>query len=105
MDEKPGVEKNPALSLQQPILLGYLGCGFLARGNFIGGFAGFLLISNLPKSVGWQIIFTGYALSAAVGAWLGCKKVSETRPTQTSQADGERTRIARYSVADHFLDS
>jgi MFS family permease len=205
MDEKPGVEKNPALSLQQPILLGCLGFGFLwfalpiyskllgasaleiggmfsifsltiallrpligiasdkmgrkyffvaalacyaasmvifsianniielyagqivsgigsammiisaytmatdlavpeergksvgrideaiARGNLIGGFAGFLLISNLPKSAGWQIIFTGYALSAAVGAWLGWKKVSETRPTQTSQADGERT--------------
>jgi hypothetical protein len=60
-------------------------------GNLIGGVAGFLLISNLPKKLGWQIIFSGYALSAAVGAWLGWKKVPETRRTQISQADGERT--------------
>jgi MFS family permease len=63
----------------------------IARGNLIGGIAGFLLISNLPKNVGWQIIFSGYALLAVVGAWLGWKKVPETRPTQTSPTDGEKT--------------
>ena len=63
----------------------------IARGNLIGGIAGFLLISNLPKNVGWQIIFSGYALLAAVGGWLGWKKVPETQPTQKYQADGEKT--------------
>lgn len=63
----------------------------IARGNLIGGIAGFLLISNLPKNVGWQIIFSGYALLAVVGAWLGWKKVPETRPTQTSPTNGEKT--------------
>lgn len=63
----------------------------IARGNLIGGIAGFVLISNLPKNLGWQIIFSGYALLAAMGALLGWKKVPETRPTQKSQADGEKT--------------
>jgi MFS family permease len=63
----------------------------IARGNLIGGIAGFLLISNLPKNVGWQIIFSGYALLAAVGGWLGWKKVPETQPTQKYQADDEKT--------------
>ena len=31
----------------------------IAKGNLIGGIAGFLLISNLPKNLGWQIIFSG----------------------------------------------
>jgi MFS family permease len=69
----------------------------IAKGNLIGGIAGFLLISNLPKNLGWQIIFSGYALSAAVGAWMGWRRVPETRPTRISQSDGERT-ISRELV-------
>jgi MFS family permease len=62
----------------------------IARGHLFGGIAGFLVFSSLPQNIGWQVIFTGYALSAAVGAWMGWKRVPETRPTQTFQVDGER---------------
>ena len=61
----------------------------IARGHLFGGIAGFLVFSSLPQNLGWQVIFTGYALSAAVGAWMGWKRVPETRPTQTFQVDGE----------------
>ena len=62
----------------------------VARGHLVGGIIGFILISNLPRNIGWQIIFTGYALSAAVGAWLGWKTIPETKPTNKSQTDGKR---------------
>ena len=63
----------------------------VARGYIVGGIVGFILFSNLPRNLGWQIIFTGYALSAAVGAWLGWKRIPETKPTEKSQANGERS--------------
>jgi len=63
----------------------------VARGYIVGGIVGFILISNLPQNIGWQIIFSGYALSAAVGAWLGWKRIPETKPTEKSQVNGERS--------------
>lgn len=62
----------------------------IARGHLFGGIAGFLVFSSLPQNIGWQMIFTGYALSAAVGAWLGWKRVPETRPSPINQVNGER---------------
>ena len=61
-----------------------------ARGSLFGGIAGFVLFSQLPVDIGWQVIFAGYALFAAVGAWLGWKQVPETRPLQPTDGEPDR---------------
>jgi MFS family permease len=58
-----------------------------ARGQLFGGVVGFVLISQLPPDIGWQTVFIGYALMAALGAWLGWKNVPETQPPQTVHAE------------------
>ena len=80
----------------------------VARGYIVGGIVGFILFSNLPRNIGWQIIFSGYALSAAVGAWLGWKRILETKPTEKSQANGERSispRIIKLMVIVFFTSA
>ena len=70
----------------------------VARGYLVGGVIGFILISNLPQNIGWQIIFSGYALLAAVGAWLGWKTIPETKSTNRSQTDGKRAIIRLMAI-------
>jgi MFS family permease len=61
-----------------------------AQGQLFGGIAGFLIMTNVPPETGWQLVFVGYAVLAALGAWLGWKSIPETQPPQTRQT--ERTR-------------
>jgi len=49
-----------------------------ARGAFYGAIAGFALFSTMAPDVGWPVVFTAYAVVAAVGAWLGWRSVPET---------------------------
>ncbi|MFC1997837.1 MFS transporter, partial [Chloroflexota bacterium] len=53
-----------------------------ARGGIIGVFVAFLIMSNFPDNVGWQISFVGFAMMTVIGAWLARKNVPETRPVQ-----------------------
>ena len=50
------------------------------RGQIIGALAGFTLMNMLPPGQGWQAVFSGFALMAALGAWLAWKNVPETCP-------------------------
>jgi DHA1 family multidrug resistance protein-like MFS transporter len=61
------------------------------RGALYGALAGFILLLWLPLHTGWKVLFACYALLAAVGAWLAWKRVPETRPSHSVQADSERT--------------
>jgi MFS family permease len=50
------------------------------RGEIIGVFAGFGLMSSLSTGVAWRLTFMGYAMMAFLGAGLAWKNVPETRP-------------------------
>jgi MFS family permease len=66
-----------------------------AQGRLYGGGAGFLIMTTLPPDIGWPLTFTGYALMAACGAWLGYKAVPETRPSATLQEESARAFSTR----------
>jgi DHA1 family multidrug resistance protein-like MFS transporter len=53
-----------------------------ARGQLYGGIGGFVLFSLLPENVSWYVIFGGYTVLAALGAYLGWKHVPETKPRE-----------------------
>jgi DHA1 family multidrug resistance protein-like MFS transporter len=55
------------------------------RGGLYGALVGFTVLGWVPLATGWPILFAGYALLAAVGAWLIWKNVPETKPTPTAQ--------------------
>lgn len=50
-----------------------------ARGELLGALAGFGLLALIPLELGWRLLFAGYALLAAGGAWLAGIRVPETR--------------------------
>ncbi|NIM92145.1 MAG: MFS transporter, partial [Anaerolineales bacterium] len=50
------------------------------RGEIIGVFAGFALMSSLSTGIAWRLTFVGYAIMAVLGAGLAWKNVPETRP-------------------------
>lgn len=60
-----------------------------ARGAFYGAIAGFALFSTLAPDVGWQVIFTAYAIAAVVGAWLGWRNVPETGTAASVPAESK----------------
>jgi DHA1 family multidrug resistance protein-like MFS transporter len=68
-----------------------------ARGSLIGIFAGFFIISSLPDGVAWQIVFTGYAIMAAVGAVLAWRNVPETKP-DGGEAAPQKMTLSRSVV-------
>jgi MFS family permease len=55
------------------------------RGGLYGALVGFTVLGWVPLATGWPILFAGYALLAAVGAWLIWKNVPETKPAPTVQ--------------------
>jgi DHA1 family multidrug resistance protein-like MFS transporter len=71
-----------------------------ARGQLFGGLAGFVLISLIPTKWGWQILFTGYAILAAVGAYLAWRNVPETRVHRT---DGSVPSLKRVAISPFLL--
>ncbi len=62
-----------------------------ARGSLYGALAGFALLTWLPLSIGWRVLFLAYALLAAFGAWLAWKRVPETQPVHPLQTGSRRT--------------
>jgi len=56
------------------------------RGEIIGVFAGFGLMSFLSTGIAWRLTFMGYAIMAVLGAGLAWKNVPETRPHLPSVA-------------------
>lgn len=62
-----------------------------ARGSLYGALAGFALLTWLPLSTGWQVLFLAYALLAAFGAWLAWKRVPETQTLHPPQMGSRRT--------------
>ncbi|NIO04449.1 MAG: MFS transporter, partial [Proteobacteria bacterium] len=56
------------------------------RGEIIGVFAGFGLMSSLSTGIAWRLTFVGYAMMAFLGAGLAWKNVPETRPHLPSVA-------------------
>ncbi len=56
--------------------------GASARGALLGALVGYGVLPQLGLDVGWTLLFAGYALAAAYGAWLGWKQVPETRREQ-----------------------
>ena len=56
------------------------------RGEIIGVFAGFGLMSSLSTGIAWRLTFMGYAMMAVLGAGLAWKNVPETRPHLPSVA-------------------
>ena len=53
----------------------------IARGGIFGVVIGLVCIILLPKPLGWQATFIGYAGMAALASWLAWKHVPETMPT------------------------
>ncbi len=64
-----------------------------ARGQLYGGVAGFVLITILPETIGWQIVFLIYAGLAALGAFFGWRNVPETRPA-TVPGEGAQEKLS-----------
>ena len=68
------------------------------RGGLYGALVGFAILGWLPLYTGWPILFAGYALLAAVGAWMIWKNVPETKPAPTVQAQGQRAKVVSKSL-------
>jgi MFS family permease len=68
------------------------------RGGLYGALVGFTILGWLPLYTGWPILFAGYALLAAVGAWMIWKNVPETKPAPTVQAQGQRAKVVSKSL-------
>jgi MFS transporter, DHA1 family, multidrug resistance protein len=62
-----------------------------ARGQFYGAIIGFVVFSQLPESVGWRIVFAGYAAMAAVAVLLAWRGAPETRPLAPVQEIPDRS--------------
>jgi MFS family permease len=60
-----------------------------AQGALYGAFVGFAVLSALPLLTGWRVLFAGYALLAAVGAWRAWRNVPETRLSQPDRSNGK----------------
>lgn len=63
------------------------------RGGLYGAVVGLTALGwlRLPLSIGWPLLFAGYALVAAVGAWLVWKNVPETRIAQPAGTKERQT--------------
>jgi MFS transporter, DHA1 family, multidrug resistance protein len=51
-----------------------------AQGQLYGALIGFVVFSQFPANLGWQVVFAGYAVMALVAVGLAWRKVPETRP-------------------------
>jgi DHA1 family multidrug resistance protein-like MFS transporter len=63
------------------------------RGGLYGALVGFTVLGWLPLATGWPLLFVGYALLAALGAWLIWKNVPETKSAPTAQARERRATV------------
>ena len=65
-----------------------------ARGGLYGALVGFTVLGWIPLYTGWPILFAGYALLAAVGAWLVWRNVPETLPARPDRVEQQRTVVS-----------
>lgn len=56
------------------------------RGEILGVFGGFALMSLLSTGIAWRLAFLGYAAMGVLGAGLAWKNVPETRPARPTVA-------------------
>jgi MFS family permease len=56
------------------------------RGEIIGVFGGFALMSFLSTGIAWRLAFLGYAVMGVLAAGLAWKNVPETRPARPTVA-------------------
>ena len=53
----------------------------ISRGGLVGVFAGFVLMSVLPETTAWPLVFSGYTLTTLAAALFSWRRLPETRPS------------------------
>jgi MFS family permease len=63
----------------------------ISRGGLVGVFAGFIIISFLPETTAWPLVFSAYTLTTLAAALLSWRRLPETRPSYETPPPSERT--------------
>ena len=62
----------------------------ISRGGLVGVFAGFILISFLPETTAWPLVFSAYTLTTLAAALFSWRRLPETRPNYDAPPPSER---------------